>query len=303
MSRVVLPVVLAGMMAVAAGCTPSTPVEESREAVVAPAGAPAVLLVAGDIADCEGQADATAALLDDHEGVVAAVGDLAYPRGTPEDFARCYDPTWGRVRDRTRPALGNHDVAGGDAQGYFGYFDDGAVGPRPGGYYGYALGNWHVVVLNSTCALAGGCGPDSDQVRWLRDELAAAETDNILAYWHHPRFSTGQHGDTPAVETLWTVVAKAGADVVVAAHDHDYQRFAPLDADGEPAPDGVRQFVVGTGGAELRSFTSTSPHVQFRQAQHAGVLRLELSACGYTWAFLAVGEQAPIDEGQQTATC
>ena len=287
------------LVAVAAGCDPAA----VDEIVTAPDEAPPVLLAAGDIADCEGEADATAALVGDHPGVVAAVGDLAYPTGTREQFADCYDPTWGAERARTRPALGNHDVMTANAAGYFDYFGEELAGPQSQGWYSYDLGDWHVVVLNSNCGFAGGCGPGSAQVAWLRADLEAATAPNVLAYWHHPRYSTGQHGDTPEVQPFWDVLDAAGADVVVTAHDHDYQRYVPLDAQGEPSTGGIRQFVVGTGGAELRAFASTSPHVAYRQADHAGILRLELAECGYAWAFHAVGVHAPLDQGEHSGTC
>lgn len=291
-------VVVAMLVACGTACEPAA----VDHGVTAPDGVPATLLAAGDIAECDGDARDTADLVAGHEGVVAPLGDLAYPVGSPENFTECYDPSWGEFRSRTRPALGNHDVMTDGAGGYFGYF--GALaGPRPEGYYSYDLGEWHVVVLNSNCRFVGGCGADSAQVAWLRDDLADADTDNLLAYFHHPRVSTGAHGDTMAVDPMWDVLVEAGADVVVSAHDHDYQRFVPLDASEQPDPDGVRQFVVGTGGADLRAFGSDSPHVEFRQREHHGILRLDLEDCGYRWVFLAVGSQQPLDEGRTQGTC
>ena len=267
-----------------------------------PSGTPPTLLAAGDIADCDDGAAATARILERHRGVIAALGDLAYPDGSTEAFRSCYAPTWGRFRQRTRPALGNHDVRTSGAAGYFRFF--GAVaGPEPQGYYSYELGDWHVVVLNSNCGDVGGCDADSPQAGWLRQDLAAVTSGNILAYWHHPRFSVGLHGDTPEVAPLWRILDEAGADVVLSAHDHDYQRWAPQNADGIPDDAGIRQFVVGTGGAELRRFARMSPAaVEFRQNTRSGVLRLDLRACGYRWTFLAT-DGSVLDEGADAGTC
>lgn len=263
---------------------------------------PAVLLAAGDIAQCDGHASETAQLLAERDGVVAALGDLAYPDGSAAAFADCYDPSWGAVRDRTFPTLGNHDLDTADGAAYFDYFGA-AAGPRPLGYHSYPLGDWHVVVLNSNCEWVGGCGADSAQAAWLRDDLAQATTGNVVAYWHHPRWSTGLHGDTPEMATLWEILVRAGADVVLTGHDHDYQRFRALDARGQPDPDGVRQFVVGTGGADLRSFSSSSPHVEHRDHDHHGILALELRPCSYRWSFVSAEDAATLDSGTTRGTC
>lgn len=269
---------------------------------VPPAGSDsATILAAGDIAACNGGAAATAELIRGRDGVVAALGDLAYNNGTLSEFEDCYLPTWGRFLDRTRPTQGNHDVRTAGAAGYFEVFGDRA-GPEPQGYYSYQLGSWHVVVLNSNCEQVGGCGPDSPQVAWLRDDLTAAGTGNILTYWHHPRWSTGSHGDNPAMDTIWRTLADAGADIVLSGHDHDYQRFAPLDADGQAAGTGLRAFVVGTGGKSLRDFDSNDDRVQYRQNDQLGIVELDLEPCGYRWAFHVV-DGSTSDRGETTGTC
>lgn len=282
---------------------PDDGAEDRAGATAAPVpdDVPATLLAAGDIATCEGAEHATGRLLAEHDGVVAALGDLAYPHGSEAAFTDCYDPAWGPVRDRTRPAQGNHDVETDGGAPYHDYFD-GATGGRDG-WYGYDLGAWHVVVLNSNCEVAGGCAPESPQVAWLRDHLADLDSGNILAYWHAPRFSTGQRGDGEGVAAFWEVLHEAGADVVLAGHAHSYQRFVPLAPDGDPDPDGIRQFVVGTGGAPLRGFDTDDDTVARRQADQHGILRLDLHACGYAWAFLPVDGEAPLDEGTASGTC
>ena len=216
-----------------------------------------VLVGAGDIADCGLDADAaTASLLDGIDGTVFTAGDNAYPDGTPEQFRTCYGSTWGRQLARTRPAPGNHDWGTKDLAGYLGYFGA-AAAPAGKSWYSYDLGAWHVIVLDSDCTSVGGCGAATDQGRWLAADLAASTAGCTLAIWHHPRFSSGEHGNDPSVAPFWTALYDAGADVVVNGHDHDYERFAAQDPDGRPdAARGLREFVVGTGGAALRSFPS-----------------------------------------------
>src|SRR6266446_2635852 len=184
----------------AAGALGLLTLSSDRAKVAAnPAGSdePAVLVGAGDIADCTdlSGAEATAKLLEQIAGTVMAVGDLAYPDGSKENLA-CYDKTWGRVKARTRPAPGNHEFHAAGARPYFDYFGA-AAGPK-GGYYSYELGTWHIVVLNSECKDIGGCDAGSREVRWLRADLAAHPAACTLAYWHKPLFSSGSaHGNDP----------------------------------------------------------------------------------------------------------
>ena len=156
---------------------------------------------------------------------MAILGDSAYPAGAPQDFADCYDPTWGRFKDRTRPALGNHEYLTSGALGYFDYFGA-AAGETSQGYYSYDLGVWHIVVLNSLCWEVGGCGRDDPQAQWLSSDLTAHPELCTLAYWHYPRFSSGRNGSTDIVEAYWDLLYQAGAEVVLTGHDHDYERFA-----------------------------------------------------------------------------
>src|SRR5579859_7210333 len=193
----------------------------------------AVLVGAGDIADCRDLtgAEATAKLLEQILGTVMAVGDLAYPDGTKEKFA-CYDKTWGRVKSRTRPAPGNHEVHAAGATPYFAYFGTAAGDPQ-NGYYSYELGTWHIVALNSECLAVAGCQAGSRQEKWLRADLAAHPAACTLAYWHKPLFSSGSaHGNDLSVKALWQALYDANADVVISGHDHDYERFAPQNPEG-----------------------------------------------------------------------
>jgi acid phosphatase type 7 len=248
----------------------------------------AVLVGAGDIADCSdlSGAEATAKLLEQIPGTVFAAGDLAYPNGSKENFV-CYDKTWGRVKSRTRPSPGNHEFHSSGATPYFDYFGAAAGDPKDG-YYSYELGSWHIVVLNSECKEVGGCEAGSRQEKWLRADLAAHPAACTLAYWHKPLFSSGaKHGNDPEIKPLWQALYDANADVVINGHDHDYERFAPQNPDGiaDPAR-GIREFVVGTGGKNHRPFGEPKPNSEVRDATAFGVLKLTLSEKGYDWQFI-----------------
>lgn len=266
----------------------------STTSTTAPAPSPdPELLAAGDIADCGLTGDeATAAVIASRpRAVVAAVGDLAYPRGTASDYAACYGPSWGRFKDRTHPAPGNHEYGTGRATGYFAYWGA-AAGPAGKGWYSYDIGSWHVVVLNSNCGIVG-CGPDSEQGRWLAADLAAHRTQCALAYWHHPRFSSALHGDQAQVDPLWRAVAAGGVDVVLNGHDHDYERFGLID--------GVREFVVGVGGAASYPFFRVDQGSEMRHSGSIGVLSLTLHPGSYDWRFLAADGSGFTDSG--TSSC
>jgi hypothetical protein len=261
---------------------------------------PAVLLAAGDIADCDSTGDeATAALLDGLEGTVATLGDHVYDNGTAQEFADCYHPSWGRHKSRTRPAAGNHEYNTSGATGYYGYFGAAAGDPKKG-YYSYNLGSWHIVVLNSNCSAIGGCGAGSAQEQWLRADLAANPTACTLAYWHHPRYSFGRYGNDARTQALWQALADHGAEIVLAGHDHTYQRYAPLDPSGNRDPNGIRQFVVGTGGKNLYSMGTTPATVEAASASAFGLLKLTLRPDGYDWAFIPVAGESYTDSGSGT---
>jgi len=254
-----------------------------------PSGA-VVLVGAGDIAGSGDGDEQTAQLLDqvvaaDGDAVtVFTAGDNVYSSGTLEQFNQYYAPTWGRHKDRTRPSPGNHDYGTSGAAGYFAYF--GAIaGPQGLGYYSYDVGAWHVISLNSEVDMDAG----SAQEQWLRDDLAATTKQCVLAYWHKPRFSSGSHGNSESTEPLWQALYDAEAEVVVAGHDHTYERFAPQDPGGTLDPSrGIREFVVGTGGRSLYSFGSPEANSEVRHNQSFGVLKLTLSPGAYAWEFLPV---------------
>jgi acid phosphatase type 7 len=259
----------------------------------------AVLLAAGDIADCTNLAgaEATAKILEENAGVVAALGDLAYPDGTAENF-KCYDKTWGRVKDRTRPSPGNHEFHSQGATFYFEYFGKTAGDPKDG-FYSYDLGAWHIISLNSECAEIGGCNEGSREEKWLRADLAAHPTACTLAYFHKPLFSSGgAHGDAPEIKPLYQALYDANADVILSGHDHDYERFAPQDPDGKlDRARGIREFVVGTGGKNHRPFGAPEATTEVRDTTTFGVLKLTLKPTSYDWQFIPEAGKSFTDSG------
>jgi hypothetical protein len=220
------------------------------------------------------------------------LGDTQYQHGTYRNYLTSYAPTWGRFLDITHPVIGNHEYETPRAAGYFAYFGRAAGDPRKA-YYSFDLGRWHIVVLNTACERIGGCAAGSPQQRWLVGDLATHRTRCTLAAWHEPRWSSGQHGSDPALQTLWEDLHAGGVDVVVAGYDHDYERFHPLDAHGKPdSRRGVRSFVVGTGGVGLRDLGKTvAPGSAVRQDTTFGVLDLTLRPAGYDWRFVPVGDR------------
>jgi len=278
----------------------SRPPSRPTPAVPAPGpGSVATLLAAGDIASCSSNGDeATAALLDGRpNAVVATLGDNAYEAGTAAEFATCYDPTWGRQKARTHPAIGNHEYGVAKASGYFGAFGASA-GEAPLGWYSYEVGDWHVVVLNSNCEVVG-CAAGGTQEKWLREDLAAHPSLCTLAYWHHPRFSSGStHGPTPGVAPLYTALYDAGVDVILSGHEHNYERFAPLDPAGKPDDvRGIRQFVVGTGGRSHYPFGPPLAGSQVRNDNTYGLLALTLRVDSYQWQFVPEAGKSFTDSG------
>jgi hypothetical protein len=263
-----------------------------------PAPSGPTLLAAGDIADCGTPGDAaTAAILAHTPGTIATLGDNAYNSGRPSEFANCYGPTWGRFLSRTKPSPGNHDYGTPNAAGYFGYFGA-AAGPPGRGYYSYDLGTWHLISLNSNCDVTNDCAAGSAQEQWLKADLAAHRNRCTLAYWHHPLFSSGDHGNNTFMLPIWQDLYQAGADVVLNGHDHDYERFAPQNPDGGADPmRGIREFVVGTGGRDHRVFRKIKPQSEVRNDDTFGILRLTLGVGRYSWRFLPEAGRTFTDTG------
>jgi Calcineurin-like phosphoesterase len=254
-----------------------------------------VLIGAGDIGHCgtEG-AEATARLLDRYPGTVFTAGDNAYPVGGMEEFQNCYEPTWGRHKSRTRPTPGNHEYMSGGS-GYYGYFG-GNAGPGGAGYYAYSIGTWRVIALNSEIP----SNPGSAQHSWLRDELNGRRSKCTAVIWHRPLFSSGPHGSAADMRDVWRTLYEFDVDVVINAHDHTYERFAPQDPDGRlDTARGIRQFVVGTGGAPLYPFAAVYPNSEVRAAVW-GVGMFTLVDGGYQWEFIPVDGAGFRDSGLGT---
>lgn len=269
-------VAFAGMAAAAQASTPPTAY---------------TVYAAGDIAHCHwteakwSGAELTArvvetALAGDRNAVVLLLGDNVYQNGTAAEYQRCYEPTWGRFKARTYPAPGNREYNTPGASGYFGYF--GAVAAQ--GYYSLQLGQWKVYSLDSN--LKGEA--EAAQLAWLKRELAASPQRCTLAYWHHPLYSSGGHGSVPKMQAVWDVLYAASAELVLAGHDHHYERFAPQDGAGRADPErGIRQFIVGTGGSfRTPLFLRALPTSEVRENSRTGVLKLVLGDGTYSWEFL-----------------
>ena len=299
----------------------------------------AVLLAAGDVASCLAKPgdEATAALLNkEPDAAIAMLGDGAYPNSDLYNYQQCFDPSWGQVTNlaaRMHPVTGNHEYdSGNQAADYFDYFEQkgASAGPRLGGYYSYDLAGWHVIVLNANCAAnvakmtpsnPDGCSGNSVQGKWLKADLAAHATQCMIAMWHEPRFFSVavpdvtmpgnlQPSSDPTMDDMWQILENAGVDAVVNGHWHDYERFPRLSLPpgqgigaGVPDPDGMREFIVGTGGGPYHKFltdaqgnpTRIDPNSEKRIDRNYGVLRLALHPTGYDWQFLSAGTDATVE--------
>jgi acid phosphatase type 7 len=249
----------------------------------------AVLVGAGDIANCNRtQDEQTAQLLDNIPGTVFTAGDNAYVDGSYTEYLNCYDPTWGRHKSRTKPSPGNHEYLTSGAAGYFQYFDN-----IPS-YYAYDLGAWRIYSLNSEIDVS----LSSPQVAWLVNDLSANPRPCVLAYWHKPRWSSGtNHGDDMSMQTLWQMLYDAGAELVVNGHEHNYERFSEMNASGSAVSQGLREIVAGTGGAPLYPFGTPKSASQVRNNTAYGVLKITLRSNGYDWQFVPVAGSTFTDSG------
>jgi acid phosphatase type 7 len=307
-TRVRLSALVAALLLTSAGCSESR-VEEPEPSRTArstqpsaeatgrgPAAGPVTIMGAGDIAGDRDAAAATALLIRAADpDAVFTTGDNAYPDGAPSNYAERYDPTWGSFKDRTRPVPGNHDYHSDGAAGYVDYFGLQHVSNDVDGglYYAWDAGNgWRVYALNSEVSTTGA------QLSWLQDDVAAHPSRHYVLVTHRPRYTSGeQHGPSEEICPLWdTLAATGGLEIVLAGHNHHYERFAPMDCAGRPSADGARSFVIGSGGASLYDFDEAQPGSEFRNNSDFGVLRLELSEASYDWEFIASG-QAQEDSG------
>ncbi|MBB5870333.1 hypothetical protein F4553_003712 [Allocatelliglobosispora scoriae] len=278
----------APQLVITTGTTPSP-----SPSVSPPSGDP-VLVGAGDIADSGSGDTATAALLDNIAGTVFTAGDNVYTNGTLSEFNSYYAPTWGRHLARTRPAPGNHDYNTSGATGYYSYYGS-VAGPSGRGYYSYDLGNWHIVSLNSNISMSAG----SAQEQWLRADLAASAKSCTLAYWHHPLFTSGaNHAPSTSTRPLYQALYDYNADVVVTGHNHQYERFAPMNPSGGlDNTRGIRSFVAGMGGAGFYGFGTIQANSEARNSDTWGVLKFTLHANSYDWQFVPQAGKTYADSG------
>lgn len=302
------------LTALAAGPRARVPVRSPASDV----GPTVILIGAGDINDCgkpEG-AELTSEILGAYPAAtIFAAGDLAYFSGSDEDF-RCYDHTWGRpsLRDRTRPAVGNHEYVTWGARGFFQYWRKAREakawaitgGDPERGYYSYNLGAWHVAVINSECADsrffghgAPSCKQGSVQEQWLREDLKRFPAACTVAYWHHPLFNNGaKHGGSPKMKAIWQALYDFGADVVINGHEHDYERFAPQSPEGTLDPTrGIREFIVGTGGKKEKGHFTSNHNSEYQAKGVFGVLKLTLHPRSYEFEFIQAGDRKVLDSG------
>jgi hypothetical protein len=303
---------------VAPSPTPTPTPDPTPTPTPPPTGSDPVIAAAGDIAcdptdpgfnsgngtsgRCQQKATSNLLLNTGLTGVVT-LGDEQYDDATLSKFNQVYASTWGRANQLNRPAVGNHEYLTSKAAGYFDYFNgvgnyDGPAGPRDKGWYSYNLGTWHVVALNSNCSQIGGCSSGSAQEKWLKADLAKNPTKCTLAFWHHPRWSSGLAGNNSNMGSLVTDLYNANADVILTGHDHLYERFGPQNPSaGADSARGLREFVVGTGGKSLVDWGSIQPNSQVRNNTTFGVLRLALHSSSYDWKFQPIAGQSFTDSG------
>jgi PKD repeat protein len=275
-------------------------------------GAAVYLVGAGDISTCSNTGDSqTAAVV---QGVLSSIptamvytaGDNAYPDGSAADYQNCYEPTWGQFKSKTKPSIGNHEYNTGTANPYFDYYNgagttSGVAGTRGQGWYSYNLGKWHLVVLNANSTFVG-TKAGSTQEQWLKADLAATSQPCILAYWHHPRFTSGTTDPLPAPGgfhyDFWKDLYAAGADLVINGHHHIYERYAPQTPDGVLDMDnGLRQITAGTGGANGGDITVLRTNSEIVNGHTRGALKLTLDDGRFAWEFLPVAGQTFTDKG------
>jgi acid phosphatase type 7 len=260
------------------------------------------ILAVGDITVCGTSNDEmTGELVESLPGTILGLGDMAYEAGTEREFERCFEPSWGAVKARIRPVPGNHEFETAGAGPYYEYFGD-AAGTPGLGWYSFDIGEWHVIALNSNCLTTTNlCSDDSAQGDWLEADLARHSNQCTLAFMHRPRWSSGEHGGDSGLGELWTMLADGGVEVLLTAHDHNYERFAPMDANGVADPvGGMREFVVGTGGRSLDPFVTIQPNSEARNNLSYGVLQMALYEDSFTWEFIPVDADGYRDAGSGT---
>lgn len=257
---------------------------------------------AGDIADCSSQklaahSAATAEIINagiaqDPKAIVLTLGDHTYPVSTSAEFETCYEPTWGQFKNRTHPIPGNHEYYIPSAYTYFEYFGD-AAGSQQQPYYSFNKGSWHIIALDSNLKKE----QLQAQFDWLSEDLKNNRSSCILALWHHPMYSSGLHGNNSLMKPAWEMLMAAKADLVLSGHDHFYERFALQNSHGDKDEAGIREIIVGTGGAKLMPALWKRQHSEVLNTKVHGVLKLELKKQSYEWEFLPVEGSTFTDSG------
>jgi hypothetical protein len=258
-----------------------------------------VVAGAGDISLCSKPEDGyTATLLGNIDGDVLTLGDNTQGDGTAEEFAQCYDPTWGVYKHKTHPTPGNHDYRTQDGLPYYEYFGS-AAGEVGKGYYSYEIGSWHLIALNSQIDITS----HSPQIQWLEADLILHRNDCTLAYWHRPRFTSSiRQPSDPSLGEIWEMLYKYGVDIVLNGHAHLYERFAPQNPQGIADPNGIRQFVVGTGGGGSLDDYSPIVNSEVIDNQTYGVIKLTLHEFSYEWEFIPIEGQTFTDYGSDNCS-
>jgi hypothetical protein len=260
-----------------------------------PRGQTATLIAAGDIGMCGRPSVAQVAnLVSSLEGDLILAGDIAYFQGTAEQFRDCFNPSWGGFRNRWHPVPGNHEYESAGARPYFAFFGD-AAGPAGRGYYSFTAGEWLILMLDSNIPATTG----SPQYEFVRARLQEQRTPCTMAVWHHPLFSSGPSESARGMRDMWALLETSRAEVIVNGHDHLYERFARQRWDGTADPvNGIREFIVGTGGADLYNFVRNARNSEERIMRY-GVARFTLRPAQVEWSFIAV-DGSVLDSGLDT---
>ena len=286
----VLPLVLV----IATACaSPSGPTGSNGDGT--PRGLTATLIAAGDIGMCGRPSVAQVAnLVSTLPGDLILAGDIAYFQGTAEQFRDCFNASWGGFRSRWHPVPGNHEYESPGAAPYFAFFGE-AAGPPGRGYYAFTAGDWLILMLDSNIPATTG----SPQYEFVRVQLQGQKTPCTMAVWHHPLFTSGPGGPARDMRDMWALLEMSRAEVIVSGHDHLYERFARQRWDGTEDPvNGVRQFIVGTGGADLYTFVRNAPNSEERILRY-GVARFTLRPAQVEWEFIAI-DGTTLDQGLDT---